>query len=130
VSVPVILALPFPPSLNRIWRSRKDSGRPYLDDRYKTWKRVVDNIVMATRPRPRLSGPFLASITLSRAQRNPTTDLDNRIKVILDALQRCGIIENDKYAEEITVRWGVAPEGCLVCLYPVIRPNEQEAAAA
>lgn len=114
------LSWPMPPSVNRIWRSRRGSnGKPsfYLDRRYETWKRVVDNLVMATRPRPRITGHFTVSITLNEGKRRG--DADNRAKVILDALQRCAIIENDKLADSVLVRWGYAPEGCRVDLRAV-----------
>lgn len=121
-----VLAVPYPPSVNRIWRSRRGAGgKPsfFLDRRYQTWKRVFDNIVMAERPRPKVVGHFCASITLDHSKRRSNTDADNRAKVILDALQRCGIIENDSLADRVTVQWGVAPEGARVTVIPSLEPG-------
>ncbi len=115
----VELSLPFPPSVNRIWRSRRGhNGKPtfYLDRRYETWKRVCDNLLMATRPRPRVTGPFTISITLHEAKRRG--DADNRVKAVLDWLQRGGVIENDSLADTVSISWGYAPEGCCVRIYP------------
>lgn len=112
--------LPFPPSVNRIWRSRTGAnGKPayYLDKRYATWKRVCDNTLMATRPRPQVRGHFTASITLSDTKRRG--DADNRAKAILDWLQSAGVIENDSLADAVSIGWGYAPEGCCVRLYQV-----------
>ena len=116
----VELSLPFPPSLNRIWRSRRGAnGKPtyYLDRRYETWKRVCDNIIMATRPRPKVAGHFDITITLHDAKRRG--DADNRAKGVLDVLQRAGVIENDSKADHVSIGWGYAPEGCCIRIYPV-----------
>lgn len=115
----VVIACSMPPSVNAIWRSRVGKGgKPsfYLDTAYREWRKAFDAAVMATRPRPRLAGPFLASITLDETHRRG--DVDNRAKAVLDGLQRCGVIENDSLATKVIIKWGVAPEGCLVCLYP------------
>lgn len=114
----VTIHCPLPPSVNRLWRNRKGRGKPYLSDRYATWKRTFDNIIMAMVPRQKIKGAFIASITLDRDKLPPGSDPDNRIKALFDALQRAEIIENDKLAESITVRKGYAPEGCTVVLSP------------
>lgn len=121
------LALPFPPSLNRIWRTRVGhNGKPqvYLDRRYETWKRHCDNLCMATgwHKKP-LHGAFTVIITLDSRHRRG--DADNRVKAPLDWLQRAGIIDNDRKADSCTVRWGYAPEGCRIELFAA-----QERAAA
>lgn len=114
------LDLPFPPSLNSIWRSRRGhkTGKPafYLDGAYKAWKREADALAMAQKPLPRVPGAFAATVVLSAGKRRSNTDADNRVKVVLDWLQRAGCIDNDSKAERITVQWGEAPEGCRVTL--------------
>lgn len=115
-----VIDCPMPPSVNSLWRSGSGRGgkrQYFLSERYKTWKRVFDSIVMAMVPRPKVAGHFIASITLNANKRKG--DADNRAKAVLDALQRCGIIENDSLADSITVRWGYAPEGCNIVLTPV-----------
>lgn len=117
----VTINLSFPPSVNRIWRSRTGhNGKPqfYLSPRYASWKRDNDNRVMAMRPRPRVKGRFSATITLSDKKRRANSDADNRVKAILDFLQRAEIIENDSLADAVTVRWGYAPDGVRVVLMP------------
>ena len=124
MSALVCIPCSFPPSVNRIWRARTGAkGKPsfYLDRRYETWKRHFDNTIMAMVPRPKVLGRFDVSITLSDAKRRSNSDADNRVKVLLDALQRCAIIENDSLAESVTVRWGTAPEGCLIVIYPLAK---------
>lgn len=127
----VVIDCPMPPSVNAIWRNRRGRSKPYLDERYATWKRVFDSIIMATVPRPKVLGNFIVSITLNAAKRKG--DADNRAKAVLDALQRCGIIENDKLADSVTIRWGYAPDGCTVIVTPArpaiasLAPREEAA---
>lgn len=113
----IVIKCPMPPSVNALWRRREGQTSFYLTPRYATWKRVFDSIIMATVPRPKIVGHFAATITLNEAKRKG--DADNRAKAILDALQRCAIIENDSLADSITIRWGYAPEGCHVMLTPL-----------
>lgn len=113
----IVIDCPMPPSVNALWRYSRQRKAPIISTRYATWKRVWDSIIMATVPRPKLLGHFAATITLSDKQRRG--DADNRAKAVLDALQRCDIIENDSLADSITVRWGFAPEGCRVMLIPI-----------
>lgn len=113
----VIIECPMPPSVNALWRRSAGRSGMHIDRRYATWKRVFDSIIMATVPRPKVHGHFAATITLSDAARKG--DADNRAKAVLDALQRCAIIENDSLADSVTVRWGYAPEGCRVMLTPL-----------
>ena len=114
--------LPFPPSVNRIWRKGKN-GNIYLHEHVRSWKRVCDNFCLAAgwNKKP-IDGAFTATITLSREKRSRVMDADNRIKVVLDWLQRAGIIENDALAEEVRVLWGEAPEGCRVSLRRGFQP--------
>lgn len=110
------LALPMPPSVNAIWRSRRGhNGKPsfYLDRRYEIWKRACDNLVLAMgKHKPKVKGRFAVIITLNEAKRRG--DADNRAKATMDFLQRAGVIENDKLADSVTIKWGYAPEGCRV----------------
>lgn len=126
----VSISCPIPPSVNRIWRNVRGRTKPHLDRRYETWRRVFDNIIMATRPRPKVSGHFIAIITLSDKKRRSNADADNRAKALMDALQRCEIIENDSLADSVTIRWGYAPEGCMVTLRAVEEVSPRQEAAA
>lgn len=119
-----IIALPFPPSVNRIWRTRtKANGKPgfYLDKRYATWKRVADNEYLANKRHWKpVKGPFHITVTLNNQKRRG--DADNRLKAVLDWLERVELIENDSLAESVLIRWGYAPEGCRVELSPAKVP--------
>lgn len=101
-----IIDLPWPPSTNRIWRHGR--GRTYLDPRYAAWKREADATYLANKRKWRpIKGQFNARITLDET-RPRRGDLDNRIKPILDFLQRVGLIENDSLLKALSVTWGDA----------------------
>lgn len=114
------IALPFPPSVNSIWRSRIGKGgkpRFFLDPKYEAWKKASDGAFYAAHPRPKsVAGAFVVSIVLDHGSslRRLGADVDNRAKAVLDWLQRVKLIEDDKFAEKVTIEWGLAPEGCRV----------------
>lgn len=91
----------------------------YLDAKHKAFRKEVGQLALATRPRPRVKGEFVAEIALN--SRRVWGDVDNRIKSLLDALQRAGVIENDRHCRKLTIEWTgpeQAPMGCRVVLSP------------
>jgi crossover junction endodeoxyribonuclease RusA len=114
------LNLPMPPSVNSIWRTgrnrRTGKSVTYLDKKYTAWIVEADAMLLAQKPLPKITGHFTAILTLDQNRRRG--DADNRVKGVLDLLQRVGIIENDRFADRITVQWGEA-DGCSVQLVKV-----------
>lgn len=115
----VTLELPFPPSTNRLWRRGKRPGSIYLDPKYKAWRNEADlKIIQARREGLcRVAGRFTASIVLDKRRRRGKVDCDNRIKAVLDALQRMLVIDDDSMADKVTVEWGEAT-GVKVTVMP------------
>lgn len=111
----VKLELPFPPSVNHIWRRGKQPGSVYLDPKYKAWRKHADQMILLARQQgsARIWGPFSATITLDSRQRRKNSDADNRVKVCLDALQRMKVIDDDSLAQQVTVRWGDSAGACV-----------------
>jgi Holliday junction resolvase RusA-like endonuclease len=117
----VVLDLPYPPSVNRLWRSTAaEKNRVYLSPSYVKWKEAADALLMATRgwQIKTITGAFHLEIGLCpTSQGHPRGDLDNRIKAILDYLQRVEIIANDKNCHRLLAEWvdlRRAPHGCRV----------------
>lgn len=114
----VVIDLPPPVSVNRIWRANKaGKKRVSISPEYASWKRSADNLALATgsfRGLKRINGKFEALIVLKRCR----GDLDNRAKGVLDWLQSRGVIEDDKYCECLTIKWGEAPAGARVTVRP------------
>jgi Holliday junction resolvase RusA-like endonuclease len=111
--VEIVIDLPAPPSVNRLWRSGR--RRVFRSRAYTDWIRLADAELMARRqmPKKRIDGPFAAHITLSQKVRG---DVDNRIKGLLDFLQSREIIRNDSDCQRLTVERGEAEAGCRLTL--------------
>lgn len=119
VAEPVVVDLPYPPSMNRIWRSSSAAAgkQVYLAPSYVKWKGHADALLMSTRgwTKKRVAGPFEIEIDLCCPTNYPRGDLDNRIKAVLDYLQRAEVISNDKNCVRLVVQWVeqyLAPHGC------------------
>jgi Holliday junction resolvase RusA-like endonuclease len=117
--------LPYPPSVNRIWRSSaKSAGKNvYIAPSYKKWKDAAGALLMTKRGwmMRRVVGPFSVDIALCPPKGHPRGDLDNRIKAVLDFLQSATIVSNDKHCQLLCAYWapvGMAPEGCRVVVKP------------
>jgi Holliday junction resolvase RusA-like endonuclease len=118
-----VIDLPYPPSVNKLWRATSaiSSKRVYLAPSYVTWKAEADALLMATRgwTNRRVMGPFSINIDLCAPPKHPRGDLDNRIKAVLDFLQRVSLIHNDKDCQRLVAQWVPierAPHGCRVTL--------------
>lgn len=119
----IIIDLPMPPSVNRIWRHNKAGPKKVsLSHEYMAWKKSADVLSMQLgqfRGVKTIVGKFVVTITVQRCR----GDLDNRIKGVLDYLQSRAVIVDDKYCERITVQWGEAPAGCRVKVVPLQPQN-------
>ncbi len=93
----------FPPSVNSLFRNVAGKGR-VRTKRYKEWSSAAGWDCLR---KGSITGPFTISIILSRKKRRKNADLDNHgTKAILDLLVAHKIIEDDKYAERISIEWG------------------------
>lgn len=115
------LELPFPPSVNSIWKHGKNkrTGKPviYLDHKYKVW-RVEANAayLQVKRSITPIKGNCTGIIILDETRRRSNTDGDNRGKVVWDFLQRMNLIENDAKLDDTQVKWGPVA-GCFVKVF-------------
>lgn len=97
----VVLTLPYPPSVNALWR-RGENG-VYRSDRYRTWICAAGNELKAQRP-GRVAGPFAIVVELGRPDRRQR-DSDNALKAVLDLLEAHRVIDNDSLQRRTTVEW-------------------------
>ena len=102
------LELPAPPSVNRFTKKLGNKSPEVI-----RWANIADKYLYLKRHYLRLSCEFELSITWS-ASNFKKSDIDNRVKPLLDWLQRVEVISNDKLCRKLTVEWGWAPEGCLL----------------
>lgn len=117
-----VIDLPCPPSVNRIWRASKAGKcRVSTSPEFRDWVERADALIMShggMRGRKTIYGQFTALIEVKRP--SATSDIDNRIKAVLDYAQRCGFVENDKRLIEVTARWSDdALCGCRLTLREV-----------
>lgn len=111
------LDLPFPPSVNRLWRSAR--GKVFRSDRYRIWMQAAGNQLKAQRP-GRIKGDFTIHIILGRPDRR-LRDSDNYAKAILDLLQAHGVIENDHGQVDTRITWSDTIDGAHVVLARAVR---------
>jgi len=100
-SIEIHLDLP-PPSANRMWR--RAGHIIHKSTEYKKWLKDAGVIAKSQARGRRVDGSFRISAQLVRPDRRKR-DLDNRIKPLLDLLVGVRIIEDDCFAEMISVRW-------------------------
>ena len=92
------ITLPYPPSANRYWRTF--NGRIVMSAEARAYKEGVALIARAKGLRPS-DGDVTLKLDVFRPQRRG--DLDNRIKIVLDALQGVAYYD-DKQVIEIHAR--------------------------
>ena len=109
----ITVRLPFPPSVNRYYRSI-DRGRVLISEEGRVYAQAV-RVVALTQCLPMLRGPFAINV-ISHPPDYRGRDLDNLWKALLDSLAKAGVIENDKYCQEQHHRWGtvIKPTGLVI----------------
>jgi Holliday junction resolvase RusA-like endonuclease len=110
------LRLPRPPSVNR-FTAKLGNKSPIV----KRWVRQADMALVLARaerrfPQAKLLCEFECEFEFERGTR--PSDIDNRVKPLLDWLQRVQLIDNDRHCERLEVRWGPPDSGVLVRLRP------------
>ena len=112
-SVPLELVLPWPPSVNHIWRQRRARrGAPLLSAEAREYKRRVGALGLL-HPRWHARGPVTVALELLPPDRR-RRDLDNVLKLVFDALQWAGFYGDDAQIDRLSVqRLGFHPGGCV-----------------
>jgi Holliday junction resolvase RusA-like endonuclease len=121
-----VVDLPYPPSINRIWRSNPRASttgkQVYIAPSYRSWKDQASLALLQKRGwiMRRIKGSFSVELALCPPKGHPRGDLDNRIKAVLDFLQQATVIENDKHCQMICAYWAPWSNGfeCRVTVKP------------
>lgn len=116
----IIINLPYPPTVNALFRNDKKRGGRVKTKRYLQWSRVAQNEIMAQRvafPVKHIDGPFEAYITLDAERKG---DIDNCVKAIIDALVEMNIVDDDRFLRRFTVETGKV-DGAQVCVGPFLQ---------
>ena len=107
----VTIDLPFPPSVNRIWRIgiNRKTGKRFIhrSKRYVSWLKQANLEWMAQKPRgpfKTITTPFKTHLKLSRPDKRRRDD-GNYHKVVMDWAQRAQIIKDDCLSLETRIGW-------------------------
>lgn len=107
------LALPWPPSVNRYWRSvpvgRGRGVRVLISREGRAFRTDVVARLAPLRRRP-LYGRLEVRIEL-RAPTRRALDIDNPLKALLDAMQEAGVYRNDGQIDRLLVERGLVTRG-------------------
>ena len=110
--------LQYPPSVNGIWRYG-GKGKAYLSATAKAWKQeaawtIKECLLKGSLP---VLGPFHAHIEVGRPDKR-RRDLDNLIKITLDACQYGGAIRDDSDAQSLFAQWVPDLKGVRITITP------------
>ena len=101
----IILDLPFPPSVNAVWRSNR--GRVHKSKKYTDWLAEAWGCWLEQKPAQKvksIKGRYTLEIILSPPDKR-LRDLGNYDKGLSDFLQTHGIIENDYLCRKLSLAW-------------------------
>jgi len=96
----VAYQLPYPPSVNRYWRTWK--GKMLISKEGRQYREAV-GVCVQSRPLQKMTGRLRVDIHayLPDLRRR---DIDNLPKAILDSLQASGVFEDDNQVRHLTVQ--------------------------
>lgn len=119
------LELPFPPSVNHLWR--RVGHRTLLSRGGRTFRRAVHAALAERGVRP-IAGRLAVTIDVHPPDRR-RRDLDNALKALLDALQHGGAYHDDAQIDDLHIRRGACVPGGRVCVRLVPHPDPGPAGA-
>lgn len=97
------LKFPWPPSMNSQWRNV--DGRAVLSLAARKWKAAADKEVQWQRPMTFGTARVKVSVDL-HAPNLRRYDIDNRVKLLLDSLQRMHVVADDSQVDVLIINRG------------------------
>jgi len=108
---PVTLSLPYPPSVNRAWRTHR--GRMLLAKPARDYRDAVA-VVTLRNGVLNLTGPLDVAVVACPPD-GRLRDIDNVAKSLLDAMRVGKVYRDDSQVRRLRLEWGpVTPGGCAV----------------
>ena len=119
----VCFELPFPPSMNTMWRNFR--GRTVLSKAGKVFREEVQEIVI-NQNIPKFGDRKLKVTMILRPRDKRKTDIDNRIKAVLDALEHAGVFDDDFQVDHLQMIRGEPLKGGLLHVVIEELPNPHQ----
>ena len=113
----IYLVLPFPPSVNRLWRTTRTGGM-HRSAKYMEWKRHAEWAILQQAKGRKITGPYRLTVNLVRPDKRKR-DIDNLFKAVSDSLVHMGIIESDHLCERLEAGWVKTGPECEILLESV-----------
>lgn len=120
------ITLPYPPSVNHLWR--RVGRRMLLSRQGRVYRRQVHNLLVGRGLQP-LAGRIAVTVEVHPPDRR-RRDLDNLQKGLFDALQHAGVFFDDSQIDELHMRrCECVPGGLVQVCVTVLEQAEPEAVA-
>ncbi len=103
-----IIKLPYPPSINTYWRNFR--GNTVLSKSGREFKTAVAECVVAQNI-PKFGDKRLEVTMWLYPRSKVVTDLDNRLKAVLDGLEEAGVYDNDGNIDVLMIQRGQIRKG-------------------
>ena len=104
------LTLPWPPSVNRYWRTFQ--GRMIISAEGRSYRKAVADQVLIQRGAKHYEGKLRVTIEARRPDRR-RRDLDNLLKAVLDSLTHAGVWVDDGLIVDLRIYWADSIGGML-----------------
>lgn len=115
----MILTLPVPPSMNNAFINVRGVGR-VKSKKYKLWQQAAGWALQA-QPHAKIPGKVRIRIQVRRPSAN--SDIDNRVKPLLDLLVLHRVIDDDRNVASVYAEWADI-ETCSITIEPMRGTNE------
>jgi Holliday junction resolvase RusA-like endonuclease len=98
-----------PLSVNKAWQ-----GKRFKTDEYIWYEREIDKLVKLNPPTEKIDGLLEIHFTF-HLKYHKTTDYDNLLKPLQDILQKCGVIEDDRFIyQAVIAKRPETPDGDMI----------------
>jgi crossover junction endodeoxyribonuclease RusA len=103
------IVLPWPPSMNKYWRTYQ--GRMLISQEGRAYREAVIALLMERKVKP-IAGKLIVEIQAWRPD-NRIRDLDNLLKATLDSLTHAGVYNDDSQIVDLRIYWATEKGGML-----------------